>query len=114
MITRLEGQLALKLVARRKAAIAEYEEAYRKARGNLTHCVHGTYIGTWAGPDYMCGLCESGVREDIYGDALREAKARWAKATKWTNAVHELYHDRVIDRDTYNKVMHRVFEEVGI
>jgi hypothetical protein len=23
-------------------------------------CRHGTFIGTWSGPDYMCGWCESG------------------------------------------------------
>jgi hypothetical protein len=23
-------------------------------------CIHGHYVGDWAGPDYMCGLCESG------------------------------------------------------
>lgn len=25
-----------------------------------THCKHGTYIGTWDGPDYLCQYCESG------------------------------------------------------
>lgn len=26
-----------------------------------THCKHGTFIGHWAGPDYMCFYCEMGV-----------------------------------------------------
>lgn len=34
-----------------------------------THCVHGTYVGDWAGPDYMCGPCEDGL--GIYDYALR-------------------------------------------
>lgn len=25
------------------------------------YCKHGTFIGSWWGPDYMCGLCEDGV-----------------------------------------------------
>lgn len=24
-------------------------------------CVHGTFIGSWWGPDYICGLCEEGL-----------------------------------------------------
>ena len=24
-------------------------------------CVHGTYVGDWAGPDYICGSCEEGL-----------------------------------------------------
>ncbi len=23
------------------------------------YCKHGTYVGDWAGADYLCGLCES-------------------------------------------------------
>lgn len=26
-----------------------------------THCEHGTFVGGWAGPDYMCHWCEDGV-----------------------------------------------------
>lgn len=25
------------------------------------YCQHGTFIGSWWGPDYLCGLCEDGV-----------------------------------------------------
>lgn len=24
-------------------------------------CMHGTFVGTWWGPDYICGLCEDGA-----------------------------------------------------
>lgn len=24
-------------------------------------CMHGTFIGSWWGPDYLCGLCEDGA-----------------------------------------------------
>ena len=31
-----------------------------------THCEHGTFVGGWAGPDYMCHYCEMGVSlEDV-------------------------------------------------
>lgn len=25
------------------------------------YCKHGTYVGDWAGPDYICGACEDGL-----------------------------------------------------
>lgn len=25
------------------------------------YCEHGTWIGSWWGPDYLCGYCEEGV-----------------------------------------------------
>jgi hypothetical protein len=25
------------------------------------YCIHGTFIGSWWGPDYMCGWCEEGA-----------------------------------------------------
>ena len=27
-------------------------------------CEHGTFIGSWWGPDYLCGWCEMGVSVD--------------------------------------------------
>jgi len=28
------------------------------------YCPHGTFVGSWWGPDYLCGLCEDGVPVD--------------------------------------------------
>lgn len=28
---------------------------------NSQYCIHGTFIGSWWGPDYLCGYCEDGV-----------------------------------------------------
>jgi hypothetical protein len=28
---------------------------------DATHCVHGSFVGDWAGPDYLCGWCEDGI-----------------------------------------------------
>lgn len=43
------------------------------------YCKHGTFVGSWWGPDYMCGLCEAGFepvdswREYRAGKAARKA-----------------------------------------
>lgn len=34
-----------------------YDEDYNDPR---QRCRHGSFIGSWWGPDYMCGWCESG------------------------------------------------------
>jgi hypothetical protein len=28
---------------------------------NSQYCQHGTFIGSWWGPDYLCGWCEDGI-----------------------------------------------------
>lgn len=59
------------------------------ARDRWTHCEHGTFVGDWAGPDYMCGWCEDGVSDYEYAlgvamnEQLRhvsEIRARMARA----------------------------------
>lgn len=39
------------------------------------HCRHGVFIGGWAGPDYLCGWCESGITDAEYA-AMRESYTR--------------------------------------
>lgn len=34
-----------------------YDEDYSDPR---QYCAHGTFIGSWWGPDYMCYYCETG------------------------------------------------------
>lgn len=49
------------------------------------HCPHGTFIGSWWGPDLLCQWCEDGIsvedmvrmRRDAY---LRDARAQVARA----------------------------------
>lgn len=37
-------------------------------------CEHGTFTGSWWGPDYMCGMCESGVsQEDVLESCVAAA-----------------------------------------
>tara|TARA_Y100001949_G_scaffold162077_1_gene154904 strand:- start:76 stop:552 length:477 start_codon:yes stop_codon:yes gene_type:complete len=37
-------------------------------------CEHGTFTGSWWGPDYMCGMCEDGVsQEDVLESCVAAA-----------------------------------------
>ena len=38
-----------------------------------THCIHGTFVGNWAGPDYMCGPCEMGETLEEFQEGKRLA-----------------------------------------
>lgn len=38
----------------------DYNEEVGFARDDH-YCRHGVYVGGWAGPDYMCGMCEMGA-----------------------------------------------------
>jgi hypothetical protein len=41
-------------------------------------CQHGTFIGSWWGPDYLCGRCEDGVSVHEMHRILAEQRAwRW-------------------------------------
>lgn len=36
----------------------DYDEDLNDER---QRCLHGTFVGSWWGPDYLCGLCEMGL-----------------------------------------------------
>jgi hypothetical protein len=38
------------------------------------YCKHGTFIGSWWGPDYLCGWCEDGVSVADMKAALTEQR----------------------------------------
>lgn len=74
-----ELRLALQYVKEGRQRDEEYREAKEHAyrtHTNLLTCKHGTYIGDPYGPDYMCGMCESGEDDDLYPSALARAKAQ--------------------------------------
>lgn len=56
---------------------AEQQDAVRDGLLSYegTHCKHGTFIGHWAGPDYMCFYCEMGVSDEEYAEILAEREA---------------------------------------
>jgi hypothetical protein len=36
----------------------QYPQGWRNTPGDI--CKHGTYVGDYCGPDYICGKCENG------------------------------------------------------
>ncbi len=75
------------------------------ARGLLeyddTHCRHGTFVGNWAGPDYMCGYCEMGVTDEEFEEGKRlEAERnekRKAARQRWEEINREV--ETTTDKD---------------
>lgn len=58
-----------------KREYLEELEGYRAAGSE--RCEHGTYVGSWWGPDYICGGCEEGytiTNLDAYRVGLRAAR----------------------------------------
>lgn len=40
------------------------------------YCKHGTFIGSWWGPDYLCGWCEDGTSDADYALAIARQRVR--------------------------------------
>lgn len=76
------------------------------------HCEHGTFIGSWWGPDLMCQWCEGGVsvaemhayyaaqRQREYDKAVERWDGMAAALTEWhrtfsnpAGVLHNLVHD---------------------
>lgn len=57
--------------------MTNYDEDYNDPG---QRCVHGTFVGSWWGPDYLCGWCEDGISVEemhrILADQAARAKAR--------------------------------------
>ena len=48
------------------------------------YCQHGTWIGSWWGPDYLCGACESGVSAAAYQfSSIQSSVFRWNDKLGW-------------------------------
>lgn len=86
--TRKIHELALVILAAKRRAYEEYDEAvtahYRDPemrKYRFPNCIHGT--SNWTDYDNICGACEEGYGYFDYlrdlGDSLAEAKTRWAK-----------------------------------
>lgn len=55
--------------------MTQYDEDHDDPR---QRCKHGTFIGSWWGPDYLCGQCEMGD-PDPTPASLREEADAYAK-----------------------------------
>lgn len=93
--------VALRLVKREKQHRLEYRERRRK-EGWLEYCVHGVYIGTPHGADHMCGKCEDG-NDNIYAEALHEAKKRVNKSRALVEAAMFLAKEDIVGQETVAK-----------
>lgn len=62
---------AVQIVRELKAAEDESNWDRRNHFTGEQYCQHGVNVGTWDGPDYMCGACEDGI--GIYQYALYSA-----------------------------------------
>lgn len=65
------------------------------------YCRHGTFIGSWWGPDYMCWACEAGLTDEEWQDhcATRELDAILSGFVGWWKlhqAVTHLYADDLV------------------
>lgn len=93
---------ALQIVRAMKEYRALPYSERRKHYGD--YCVHGTYIGSWWGPDYLCGPCEDGVSDYEYalGMAYAEAerRARVARETYFRDVLVPLV-GRVYETPAY-------------
>lgn len=85
-------------------------------------CQHGTFIGSWWGPDYMCGLCEDGVTvaEMLQGQAaerVRRAKANMSECELVVRVVTDamrnqrLPYDAGVAQAMTNVVLGRLSDE---
>lgn len=43
--------------------MTSYDEDYTDPK---QRCIHGTFIGSWWGPDYLCQYCEEGIGLEEY------------------------------------------------
>lgn len=59
------------------------------------YCKHGTFVGNWAGPDYMCGPCEMGVTDEEWREAQEAARI----ANEKRRAAREKWDQLVVDSD---------------
>lgn len=56
-----------------------------------THCEHGTFVGGWAGPDYMCHWCEQGISVE----ELRATREHNARLKARYDRVRAAWHARI-------------------
>lgn len=55
------------------------------------YCPHGTWIGSWWGPDYLCHACEMGISvpADAYS-RLQRAEQRYTERIWHENFINQL------------------------
>lgn len=59
------------------------------------HCEHGTFIGSWWGPDYLCQWCENGTSRADF-EAEMEARRREHLVTTALATVFDAAYDAAL------------------
>lgn len=70
-VLKFAARVVAELKLREEHRFCEHRRYCEHAAVRREHCKHGTYVGGWAGPDYLCGYCEDGIGDHEY--ALRVA-----------------------------------------
>ena len=60
-------------------------------------CRHGTFIGSWWGPDYMCGWCESGEEPPT------PAEQREINVRRWRACIADTEHSLAIVQEVHQE-----------
>lgn len=85
--------------------IRERRADYYAGRTDPLYCIHGTYIGDWAGPDYLCGRCEDPNPPTDYELALQAARELCEEIKSLLDAAGLLLNKGYIDGATFQKVV---------
>lgn len=85
-------RMAIDLKNRIVAEDSERSNWDRRNQWGEQYCIHGVNIGTWDGPDYMCGACESG--STILEYALMVAYGEYQRDRK---RAEQRMHAEVVD-----------------
>ena len=69
-----------------------------------THCEHGTFVGGWAGPDYLCWACEDGISAEEWRETIAAERLRSKRYAK----VNRIFLERVRAYDGDGKTQARL------
>lgn len=87
--------------------LARREDPYRNQWGE-TYCQHGYNLGTWDGPDFMCGYCENGDTPYEYAVMVAQGERehdRKVVAQQMLDALTPLLKRRDDDRPNVSDVL---------
>ncbi len=54
------------------------------------HCKHGTFIGSWWGPDLMCWFCEEGVSDQEYAEYRQHQAEQRQRTSNYHEALDQI------------------------
>ena len=88
--------------------ISDQEDQESYLGYDATHCEHGTFVGGWAGPDYMCHWCEQGITSQELAEIRAEdarLAARYARVKAAQLAAIDHYNGEGAGTPTYDSIV---------